>query len=481
MKNKIHFYFKSAALCGAALFFILNCRTLKNKQPANLKADLKGPRVWMTSGDESRKLVEQASLQFSTATNSYQNITVDPSKVYQTVDGFGYTLTGGSVEVINRLSKSKKTELLEELFSDSGIGISYLRLSIGASDLNSTVFSYNDLPKGETDLALSKFSLEKDKALIDLLKEILTLNPKIKIMATPWSPPVWMKNNDSSIGGSLKPKFYDVYARYFVKYIQAMKSEGISINAIMPQNEPLNPNNNPSLSMSWEEQNSFIKNYLGPIFKSSNIKTKIVIYDHNSDNIIYATKILSDKISNSYVDGTAFHLYAGQINTLGQLHNSFPKKNIYFTEQWTSSDGTFSEDFNWHMKNVIIGSMRNWSKTALEWNLANDISFDPHTLGGCTKCKGAVTIIDNSNYKKNVAFYIIAQISKFVPTGSKRISSSETENLTSAAFITPAKNKVIIVFNTATKTQNFNVKLDNKTVTTSLAKNTAGTYIFSQK
>jgi glucosylceramidase len=182
--------------------------------------------VWLTKADETIKLQKQSSvLSFTTASNSYQNIEVNPSKTYQTIDGFGYTLTGGSVEVINQLSSAKKEALLQELFGngENSIGVSYLRLSIGASDLNSSVFSYDDLPAGQTDVTLSQFSLSKDQALVDMLKKILTINPNIKIIATPWSPPVWMKDNGNSIGGSLKPEYYGVYAQYFVKYIQEMK------------------------------------------------------------------------------------------------------------------------------------------------------------------------------------------------------------------------------------------------------------------
>ena len=204
------------------------------------------------------------------------------NQTFQTIDGFGYTLTGGSVEVINQLGASKKQELLQELFgaSANAISVSYLRISIGASDLSSTVYSYNDLPSGQTDVNLTQFSLAPDNALIQLLKQILQINPNIKIMATPWSPPVWMKDNGSTVGGSLQSQYYGVYAQYFVKYIQAMQAEGIRIDAITPQNEPLHPGNNPSLLMLAEQQADFIANHLGPAFKAAGIKTKIIVYDH---------------------------------------------------------------------------------------------------------------------------------------------------------------------------------------------------------
>lgn len=437
--------------------------------------------VWLTKADETIKLQKQSSvLSFTTASNSYQNIEVNPSKTYQTIDGFGYTLTGGSVEVINQLSSAKKEALLQELFGkgENSIGISYLRLSIGASDLNSSVFSYNDLPAGQTDVTLSQFSLSKDQALVDMLKKILTINPNIKIIATPWSPPVWMKDNGSSIGGSLKTEYYGVYAQYFVKYIQEMKKNGITIDAVTPQNEPLHPGNNPSMYMTAEQQRDFIKNNLGPAFQTANISTKIIVYDHNCDKPEYPLTILADTEASKFVDGSAFHLYAGNILILNNVHNAYPDKNVYFTEQWTGSTGTFSGDLMWHTKNVVIGSMRNWSKIALEWNIANDAAFNPHTPGGCTECKGAITINNSETFTKNVGYYIIAQASKFIPQNSVRISSTESGNLSTVAFKTPAGKIALIVLNDGANNETFNIKYNDKVATTSLSANSVATYIF---
>lgn len=437
--------------------------------------------VWLTKADETIKLQKQSSvLSFTTASNSYQNIEVNPSKTYQTIDGFGYTLTGGSVEVINQLSSAKKEALLQELFGngENSIGVSYLRLSIGASDLNSSVFSYDDLPAGQTDVTLSQFSLSKDQALVNMLKKILTINPNIKIIATPWSPPVWMKDNGSSIGGSLKPEYYGVYAQYFVKYIQEMKKNGITIDAVTPQNEPLHPGNNPSMYMTAEQQRDFIKNNLGPAFQTANLSTKIIVYDHNCDKPEYPLTILADTEASKFVDGSAFHLYAGNILILNNVHNAYPDKNVYFTEQWTGSTGTFSGDLMWHTKNVVIGSMRNWSKIALEWNIANDAAFNPHTPGGCTQCKGAITINNSETFTRNVGYYIIAQASKFIPQNSVRISSTESGNLSTVAFKTPAGKIALIVLNDGANNETFNIKYNDKVATTSLSANSVATYIF---
>jgi glucosylceramidase len=437
---------------------------------------------WLTKADQSVKLLKQSSiLTFVTTYNIYANIEVDDSQTFQTIDGFGFTLTGGSAESINQLSAAKKKELLQELFgsASNSISISYLRISIAASDLNSTPFSYDDLPTGQTDVNLNSFSLAPDMTnLIPLLKEILVINPNIKIMATPWSPPVWMKDNNSSIGGSLQSQYYGVYAQYFVKYIQKMKAEGIAIDAICPQNEPLHPGNNPSMLMLATQQATFIKNNLGPAFQTAGINTKIIIYDHNCDRPDYPLAILNDAAANPYVDGSAFHLYGGDISALSTVHNAFPNKNVYFTEQWTSSEGNFGGDLKWHTKNVVIGSMRNWSKVALEWNLANNASFGPHTPGGCTQCKGALTINSSENFDRNVAYYIIAQASKFIPAGSIRIASNLSGNLSNVAFKTPSGKIVVIVENDGATTELFNIKYNGRWITTSLESGSVGTYIW---
>ncbi|MDN3693486.1 glycoside hydrolase family 30 beta sandwich domain-containing protein [Chryseobacterium tructae] len=437
-------------------------------------------QYWLTKGDESIKLQPQASTRFVNTPNTLQNIEIDDNQKFQYIDGFGYTLTGGSVEVINRLSPAKRKALLNELFGSdkNSISISYLRVSVGASDLDGEVFSYDDLPEGQTDISLSKFSLSKDKGLIAMLKEILVINPKIKIIAAPWSAPVWMKDNGKSKGGSLKPEFYEAYARYFVKYIQGMQKEGIRIDAITPQNEPLHPGNNPSLYMPSDQQKNFIKSFLGPVFKTNNIKTKIVVYDHNCNKPEYALDILKDPEAYQYIDGSAFHLYEGDISALSTVHDAFPDKNLYFTEQWTGSKGTFNEDLNWHTKNVIIGSMRNWSKIALEWNLANDSKYGPHTEGGCTECKGAITISDSENFTRNVAYYIVAHASKFIPGGSQRIASSQTQYLSTAAFRTPTGKTVLIVQNDNKEIENFNIKFAGKIATVNIPGLSAATYIF---
>ena len=436
--------------------------------------------VWITKPDQSIKLLKQYySSNEGKINNTFPVLSIDPATTLQTVDGFGFTLTGGSAYLINKLPTGTRISLLNELFGkdENSIGISYLRISLGASDLSKEVFSYNDLSISQTDSNLSAFTLAQDTLdLIPILREILDVNPSIKLMASPWSPPVWMKDNKSSKGGKLLKEFYATYASYFVKYIQQMKLKGINIHAVTIQNEPMNPDNNPSLKMEALEQADFIKNHLGPAFQANNINTKIIIWDHNCDLPEYPLQILADADASQYIDGSAFHLYAGNISALSTVKSAYPNKNIYFTEQWTSKDGDFGGDLKWHIKNVIIGSLQNWSRVALEWNLANDAAYGPHTPGGCTACKGALTI-DGAIITRNVPYYIIAHVSKFIPTGSVRIAHTAVANLPAVAFKTPESKIVMLVINDAESAQSVNIKLGDKWVKVDMSAGTVATII----
>ena len=477
---------KASAVLISSILALLSCSRNNNSgggpgtgsTGTNQMSDVS---FWLTEGNPMVLFQRQNSaLLFGTNANSNQFIDVDSTQTYQTIDGFGFTLTGGSAHVISQMDAISKASLLKELFGNdsSSIGISYLRLSIGSSDLNASVFSYDDMPLGQTDTGLVHFSLAPDSSeLIPLLQQIVTINPSIKIIATPWSAPVWMKDNNNSIAGSLLATYYNVYAQYFVKYIQQMKLKGISIDAITPQNEPLNPNNNPSMVMQAADEATFIKSFLGAAFQSAGITAKIIVYDHNCDRPDYPETILQDATAYAFVNGSAFHLYAGDISALGQVHNLYPDKQVYFTEQYTASTGDFAGDLDWHVKNVIIGSMRNWSRNALEWNLANDASYGPHTIGGCTTCKGALTIT-GSSVTRNVGYYIIAHASKFVPAGSVRISSTVTSVLQTAAFLTPEQKKVMIIENDDQAQDIINIRFNGKWVTTTVPAGAVCTYVW---
>lgn len=450
---------------------------LINTFPFLLQAQLKA-EGWETSNDKTMLLSKMNN--FEAGAGQPEIININAEKKYQSVDGFGFALTGGSAQHLIRMSAPQRKKLLSELFGNGPdqVGISYLRVSIGASDLNEYVFSYDDLKAGKTDAELKHFSLSQDeKDVVPILKEILAISPKIKIMGSPWSAPVWMKSNQNVQGGRLMDKYYSTYANYFVKYIQAMKSHGIAIDAVTIQNEPFNDGNTPSMQFLAKEALRFIRDHLGPSFKRAGIKTKIVLYDHNCDAPEYPISILADREAASYIDGSGFHLYAGQTSAMGKVHDAFPNKNIYFTEMMAvSKDGGFNTAYP--VGRILIGALRNWSKNVILWNLAADPKYNPHTdNGGCSICQGAVTI-DGDKVERNLAYYVIAHASKFIPFGSSRIESTLTSKVSNVAFLTPEGKRVLIVSNNSAEPQLIKVIEGGQSFSYTINKSSSTTHIW---
>jgi len=466
---------------------------------------------WITNPDRSalfEKRPEVVSFSEENNRRGGSTIVIDDSQQMQTIDGFGFALTGGSAELLMKMSSNERAKILKELFAwdDKNIGISYIRLSIGASDLNSFVFSYDDLQKGETDFELKKFSLAQDyNDVIPVMKEILAINPDIKILGSPWSAPAWMKTNDDVRGGRLKTECYGVYALYFVKYVQAMKKESITIDAITIQNEPVNSRNTPSMTWFENEQAEFIKNNLGPAFEKAGIKTKIILFDHNGDRPDYPLSLLNDPEVAKYADGTGFHNYVGDVAAaLSLMHTARPDKNLYFTEQMvTERQGSPEISIANPVKNLVLRTTQNWSRNVILWNLAADPLNDPHTdNGGCSMCQGAITI-NGDIVSRNIAYYTMAHASKFVRPGSVRIGSTNRgdktvglyedeqrpgvfrtalnenmEILPNVAFRTPAGKIVLIVVNDTYSANSFTIQWNGKFAGIRLNPGAVGTYVW---
>ncbi|MEI7724669.1 MAG: glycoside hydrolase family 30 beta sandwich domain-containing protein [Bacteroidota bacterium] len=472
MSNK-HYqkYFSSLghSLTLAICLFLMSCKANEGSvSPDPPPPDNGGKvQVWLTKGDKSKLLNREADLPVQTqGSTAWPVMNVDTSVQYQTIEGFGAALTGSSAYLLHhKMSEGARQTLLRKLFDTvNGAGISYLRLTIGASDFSLSDYTYNDLPAGQNDFNLQHFSLARDtEDVVPMLKEIIGITPSVKLMGSPWSPPAWMKTNGSLKGGKLKTDCYPVYADYFVRYIQEMKNRGITIAAITPQNEPLFfTANYPCMEMQPTEQASLIKNHLGPKFQSAGISAKIIIYDHNWDNTNFAISILGDQDAKNYIAGTAFHAYAGDVSAMSIVHNAFPDKGLYFTE---ISGGAWATDFSsnlmWNMRNIFIGTTQNWSKCVLLWNIALDQGYGP-TNNGCNNCRGVVTINSASGQTTfNEEYYSIAHFSKFVRPGASRIALSIPQGLTNlgaVAFLNPDGSKAMIVCNYGSSLTTFSVK-----------------------
>jgi glucosylceramidase len=443
----------------------------------------KSATVWLSTEDRSSLLALQAApLLFKKSDPQASAIDVTDQQKYQAMDGFGFALTGGSAQLLMRMDAQRRKVLLQELFGtgDRDISVSYLRISIGSSDMNDHAFTYDDLKLGETDPSLEKFDFGPDKtSVIPALKEILAINPKIKILGSPWSAPAWMKTNGDLKGGSLKPEYYDTYAQYFVKFIAGMKAAGIKIDAVTPQNEPLNPKNTPSMVVEAAEEATFIGKSLGPVFRKAGIDTRIIVYDHNCDRPDYPLTVLNDPEAKQYVEGSGFHLYEGEITALTKVHDAYPQKNLYFTEQMVVDErGDTRLHIAAPVARLIVGAPRNWSRNVLLWNLAADPEFKRHTDdGGCPVCEGAITL-DGNNVTRNLAYYTIAHAAKFVPPGSVRIQSGTLDNLPNVAYETPSGKYALIVANTSGAAQTFQIRFHGESITSTLSGGAVATYVW---
>jgi glucosylceramidase len=420
--------------------------------------------IYESSEELHESMQEKPALQFGSARSPSLTIAVDDARKYQQMDGFGASLTDSSAWLLwHKLTDQQRKEVLEKLFSPSkGIGLSVLRQPMGASDFAIEDYSYDDLPPGETDPELKKFSIDHDRAyIIPILRDALALNPRLKIIASPWSPPAWMKTSESMIQGALLPSTYAPMAKYFVKFIHAYETTGIPIYAVTMQNEPLNiPNDYPGLGMTASEQIVFLRDYLGPTFRDANLKTKIMVFDHNWDLIGFPIKVLSDSKAAAAAAGTAIHCYGGSVTAQSELHSRFPDKDIWLTEcsggEWQK--GKLLEQ----QARLIIGATRNWAKSVVLWNLALNQDHKPY-LGGCTTCRGVITINDSvapSQVIETVDFTALAHASKFVEPGAFRIDSNSfgEGSLEDVAFRNPDGTIVLLVLNSASTPTEFNIE-----------------------
>ncbi|HWE62659.1 MAG TPA: glycoside hydrolase family 30 beta sandwich domain-containing protein [Chloroflexota bacterium] len=442
-----------------------------------------GPRVqvWLTTADQRHLLAPQPSLTFgATRSSRLPAITVDDGHTYQQLAGFGASFTDSSAWLVyDKLSVQARAGLIAKLFSPTqGIGLSFLRQPMGASDLTPPwigEYTYDDMPPGQTDPSLSHFSVAHDAAyIIPVLQQALATNPRLKVIGTPWSPPAWMKVNDSLEGGSLSPSAYGSYAQYFVRYLLAYRANGIPIYAVTPQNEPLyTPVGYPGMLMSAGEEDTFVKDYLGPAMAQAVPGTQILIYDHNWSDMGYPQQILADPAAAPYVAGVAWHCYAGNPTVMSALQARYPAQPMYLTECAGSSQAAspWSADFRQVME-LIVDATRDWAASVLRWNVASDTGYGPTLFdnpalnrGGaaetCRTCRGLVTIDQQSGQITYTAdYYGLAQASAFVTPGAYRIASTSfgRGSLLDVAFLNPDRTEVLVVYNDGSAARAFTVR-----------------------
>jgi glucosylceramidase len=441
-------------------------------EPAREPPQTEGPvaAVWLTTPTGSKLLSREADVRFgSDQAAPATAIDVNEGTTYQEIVGFGAAITDASAWLIqNRMTPPQREALLQELFGPSpGIGLSFTRLTMGASDFSLRHYSYDDLPAGETDPTLARFSIEPDRAdVLPVVKRALAINPQIKIMASPWSPPAWMKTSGSLIQGTLRPEAYGPFAEYFRRYIEAYAAEGVPIYAISVQNEPhYEPSDYPGMRLEPPARARFIGEHLGPLFAREGLRTIILDWDHNWDEYQSPLGVLADPVARRYVAGVAWHCYKGEVSAQALVHDAHPDKDAYFTEcsggEWAPNVG---DNLKWFVGTLIIGATRGWAKGVLLWNLALDERHGPHT-GGCGNCRGVVTINSASGgVTRNVEYYALGHASRFVRQGARRVASTSViEGLESVAFQNADDGSVaLIVLNTAAQARTFAVRWAGK-------------------
>ncbi|MFC5467297.1 discoidin domain-containing protein [Cohnella suwonensis] len=422
--------------------------------------------VWLTDPGINKWLSEEGNVHFQTAqTTNPLAIKVDNNIKYQQIEGFGAAMTDSSAWLIDKLSTTKRNELMSNLFDPStGIGLNFIRTPMGATDVNvGGNYSYDDMPAGQTDPTLANFSIQHDEPyIIPALQQALSLNPSINIMATAWSPPGWMKTSDYMIGGTLKDGYYDELANYFVKFTQAYSNAGVPISYVTPQNEPMGIPTWPGMFLSAYQEAALIKE-MGEAFKANKISTEILAWDHNWDIPTYPETIFNDPAASPYTIGTGWHVYSGSPIFQTQVHNDYPGKKAFITE---ATGGTFQANdnvaLNDSINNWIINGTRNWANGVILWNIALDPDRGPlnSDTNGIPLMRGLLTIDpDNGDVSYNVDYYELAHASKFVNPGAYRIYSNTfgDGSIEDVAFQNPDGSKVLIAHNSGTSLKTFSV------------------------
>jgi glucosylceramidase len=464
--------------------------------------------VWITTANGADKLSDLGTVNFSTAPSTAPAVVVDPTLTYQTMQGFGGAITDSSATVLYTLPAAQRAQVMASLFSPtSGDGLDYLRQPVGGSDMVATApYTYDDLPAGQTDYSMQHFSVAHDQPeILPLLREAKVLNPRLRVIASPWSPPAWMKTSDSLIGGRLiaTPQMDQAYALYLLKFIEAYRANGIDVNAITVQNEPQDRTtvNYPGTDMPSAQEAAVIED-LGPMIKAAHLQTEIFAYDHNwqehpndiastppdevGDINDYPQQVLATPAA-KWISGVAFHCYYGDPSAMTTFHDEYPKLQIFEDEcsgsQSADPADTFSDTLKWHARNLEIGSTRNWSSTVINWNLALNPAGGPH-VGGCSTCTGIVTVGPGDTVTPDAEYYALGQLSRFVQPGAVRIASTSfgttgwNGEVMDVAFRNPDGSTVLVAHNENDSAQAFAVQEGNQRFTYTLPGDSLATFVW---
>jgi glucosylceramidase len=407
--------------------------------------------MWLTTADETQKLNPQPAQVPVGRASGDEAVTIDTSRHFQKMHGFGAAMTDASALLLSGLPDDKRKAVMAELFSraNGGLGLSFTRLTVGASDFSTSDYSYDDTPGNVPDPELRHFSIDPAKKyVLPRTREALAINPDLLVMISPWSAPAWMKTTRSLIKGELVPQYYQPFANYLARTVEAFGREGVPVSMITIQNEPdFEPDDYPGMRVNSPDRAVIIGKHVGPTFRSRGLKTQILEYDHNWDNPEMPLTVLGDPVARQYVSGVAWHCYEGDVPAQSPVHDAYPNKDAWLTEcsggEWSPK---YAEVLGWMTDKLIIGASNHWSRGTLLWNLALDPKHGPHT-GGCTDCRGIVTIDPASGaITRNVEYYVLGHASRFVLPGAYRVAAAKKGGQVEvAAFLNPDGSRVAIL------------------------------------
>jgi glucosylceramidase len=407
--------------------------------------------MWLTTADETQKLAPQAAQRAIGAALGTETITIDSSKRFQKVHGFGAAMTDASAELFSKLPVAQRRAIMAELFGrkNGGLGFSFTRLTVGASDFSPTHYSYDDTSGNAPDPELRHFSIAPARQyVLPRMREALAINPQLKVMISPWSAPAWMKTTKSLIQGQLEPRYYPAFAQYLARTVEAFGRERVPVSMLTIQNEPnFEPDSYPGMRVNPPQRAAIIGRHLGPLFKSRGIKTQILDWDHNWDHPEMPLAVLRDRQARQFIAGVAWHCYEGDVPAQTPVHDAYPDKDAWQTEcsggQWGPK---FGETLGWMTDKLIIGAANHWARGSLTWNLALDPAHGPHK-GGCGDCRGVITIDPATGaITRNVEYYALGHASRFVLPGAYRVAAVRRgSDVEAAAFLNADGSRVAII------------------------------------
>lgn len=450
---------KTDRMCCAVLFLTLifsGCRDAPEIQGEGWTIP-RNAEVYLTARDTDDRLARQEDISFfgfPQPDEASPAVMVDPNKTFQTIEGFGGALTDASAETFAKLPESRQKELLEAYFDpDKGIGYTLCRTSIHTCDFSSVSRAYTEVAE---DTLLAHFSIEQDRAfrIPFILRAMEASGDQMRLFASPWSPPGWMKTNGSMLqGGKLKPEYRDTWAQYYIRFIRAYEAEGIPIWGLTVQNEPMAKQTWESCIYTAAEERDFVRDHLGPALESAGLsRVKLMIWDHNRGILYQRAKVVyDDSLASQYVWGTGFHWYVGDhFENVRLVHDAFPDKKLIFTEGCVSSfDPDRIDEWQWGERYAesVLMDLNHWTNGWVDWNVLLDERGGPNHVGNfCFAPVHADTEKGTLHYMNS--YYYLGHFSKFIRPGARRIvASSNDDRLLATAFLNPDGRIAVVILN----------------------------------